>query len=118
MEGRPGVVSRVCGGIVIRWEAPWSFEAPWCSGQACWPLEPATAVRIRSGLSTEGSRYGAEMSEACLREGRATHDSMKGYPPRTTDNLGPLSESGRFRIQLTARTHSWTLPRVEHRESL
>jgi hypothetical protein len=25
--------------------------APWCSGQACWPLEPATAVRIRSGLN-------------------------------------------------------------------
>jgi hypothetical protein len=30
--------------------APVSGSAPWCSGQACWPLEPATAVRIRSGL--------------------------------------------------------------------
>jgi hypothetical protein len=30
--------------------------APWCSGQACWPLEPATAVRIRSGLWFESDR--------------------------------------------------------------
>ena len=34
----------------------WSEAAPWCSGQACWPLEPATAVRIRSGLWSESDR--------------------------------------------------------------
>src|SRR5579862_1313801 len=45
--------------------------APWCSGQACWPLEPATAVRIRSGLRlTTGeyhispSRFGPSMPPA------------------------------------------------------
>jgi hypothetical protein len=50
-----GLVAPLCGHYLYGRSVPASI-APWCSGQACWPLEPATAVRIRSGLLPQSSR--------------------------------------------------------------